>query len=69
MDDSEKKKRITDIQTLYRNCNVLSEQKCNLASQAYELVRVSFDHFGVIYSMVFLGNANTVRILIEWTPE
>lgn len=38
MEDSEKKKRITDIQALYRNCNTLSEQKCNLASQAYELI-------------------------------
>ncbi|XP_075254375.1 inhibitor of growth protein 4-like [Convolutriloba macropyga] len=38
MEDQEKKKRITEIQSLYRTCNTISEQKCNLAGQAYEMI-------------------------------
>ncbi|XP_063710544.1 inhibitor of growth protein 4-like isoform X2 [Symsagittifera roscoffensis] len=38
MEDKEKKRRITEIQALYRECNSISDQKCQLASQAYEMI-------------------------------
>merc|ERR1712076_18494 len=38
MEEQEKKRRIVEVQALYRSCNTISEQKCLLASQAYEMI-------------------------------